>query len=230
MKAAICVFPGSNCDRDMAVAIEETLGTKPAMVWHKETALPKADIVILPGGFSYGDYLRAGCMAAHSPIMKEVIAFARSGGAVLGVCNGFQILTEAGLLAGALIRNQSCKFICREVFIKMENNQTPFSSTYPMGSVHKIYIAHHDGNYQADASTLEQLEKDNLVVWRYCDAHGEINESTNPNGSMNSIAGLINKTGNVLGMMPHPERNADADLSSSLGGRLLFESIKQLCP
>lgn len=230
MKVAICVFPGSNCDRDMAVAVEKNLGTKPMMVWHKETALPKADIVILPGGFSYGDYLRAGCMAAHSPIMKEVLPFARGGGAVLGICNGFQILTETGMLAGALIRNQSCKFICREVFIKMENNETPFSSAYSLNSVHKIYIAHHDGNYQANDTTLEKLEKENLIVWRYCDENGISNETANPNGSCHNIAGLINEAGNVLGMMPHPERNADEALSSSISGALLFESIKKLCP
>ena len=229
MKVAICVFPGSNCDRDMAVAVEKRLGIKPLMVWHQQRRLPDVGLVILPGGFSYGDYLRAGSMAAHSPVMAEVAAFARRGGAVLGVCNGFQILTESGLLEGALIRNASCRFICREVFVKVENAKTPFSSAYDEGSVHKIYIAHHDGNYQADTDTLKKLEAEGRIVFRYCDEAGSVNGASNPNGSVNNIAGIINDKGNVLGMMPHPERNADEALSSSLGGAFLFESIERLC-
>lgn len=226
MKVAICVFPGSNCDRDMAVAVKKNLGVAPEMVWHKESFLPKADAVILPGGFSYGDYLRSGSMAAHSPIMREVLAFADKGGAVLGVCNGFQILTESGLLDGALMRNESCKFICTETSLKMENNDTPFSSAYAQDSIHKMVIAHHDGNFQADEATLERLEKNGQVVWRYCGENGEAGET--PNGSAHGIAGITNSKGNVLGMMPHPERNADKDLSDSFSGALLFESLKRL--
>lgn len=230
MKAAICVFPGSNCDRDMAVAFEKNIGTTPLMLWHKETALPKQlDLVILPGGFSYGDYLRSGCIAAHSPIMREVINFAALGGAVLGICNGFQILTESGLLPGALIRNASCRFVCREVFIKMENNQTIFSNSYLNASAHKIYIAHMNGNFQADDQTLTKLENENRIIWRYCDETGASNANDNPNGSAHNIASIINDKGNVLGMMPHPERNTDIALSTSLGGVAIFESLKKLC-
>lgn len=230
MKAAICVFPGSNCDRDMAVAFEKNIGTPPLMLWHKETALPKQlDLIILPGGFSYGDYLRAGCMAAHSPIMREVVNFAKQGGLVLGICNGFQILTESGLLPGALMRNASCRFVCREVFVKMENDKTVFSSAYEAASVHKIYIAHMEGNFQADEETLKTLENEKLIIWRYCDEAGSTNTNHSPNGSASNIAGIINLKGNVLGMMPHPERNADKDLSASLSGGKIFESLKKLC-
>ena len=225
MKAAVIVFPGSNCDRDMAVAIEKRCGARPQMIWHKERALPKLDLIVLPGGFSYGDYLRPGSMAANSPIMSEVIAAAQAGIAVLGICNGFQMLTETGLLPGALMRNAGLKFVCREVFVKIEAAHAPFTSSYEADAVHAIYIAHHDGNYYADEAILAQLEDQNLIALRYCDKDGHITAASNPNGSAHNIAGIFNLSGNVLGMMPHPERNADPALSRSMGGAALFDSL-----
>ena len=225
MKAAICVFPGSNCDRDVAVAVARYSGQAPLMVWHQETELPPVDVIILPGGFSYGDYLRAGSMAAHSPIMNAVKARAEAGVAILGICNGFQMLTEAGLLPGTLMRNQSCQFICRETFVKVEQCRPPFTANYPLGQPMKIYIAHDSGNYQAPEAELARLEGEGRIIWRYCDAAGEVNESANPNGSAHHIAGIINESGNVMGMMPHPERNADPALSAALSGRPLFEAL-----
>lgn len=208
MRSAVVVFPGSNCDRDLAVALQQATGTKPHMVWHGDTQLPKVDLVALPGGFSYGDYLRAGAMAAKSPIMREVVAHANSGGLTLGICNGFQQLTECGLLPGALMRNQNLNFICKDVDLKVENNSSRLLQTLKEGSTVRYPIAHHDGNYFADAATLDALEDGDQVALRYID---------NPNGSQNDIAGILNTQRNVLGMMPHPERLIDDDLGGCDG-------------
>ncbi|MDE3015568.1 MAG: phosphoribosylformylglycinamidine synthase subunit PurQ [Pseudomonadota bacterium] len=194
------------------------------MVWHRDSELPKVDLVVLPGGFSYGDYLRSGAMAAHSPIMKEVKKHAERGGLVLGICNGFQVLTEAGLLPGVLMRNAKLKFVCREVFLKVENTQTPFTKNYKQEQVINDPIAHHDGNYFAGNDTLKSLEDNNQITFRYCDASGRITPESNPNGSQLNIAGISNKQGNVLGMMPHPERHAEA-LLGGVDGKFLFESL-----
>ena len=216
MKSAVLVFPGSNCDRDLAVAIEAVTGRKPAMVWHRETELPDGtDFIAIPGGFSYGDYLRSGAMAARSPVMRAVAAAAARGVAVLGVCNGFQVLTEAGLLPGALMRNAGLSFICRTVPLRVENSQTLFSQGYPAGSTIRVPIAHHDGNYQADAATLDRIEGDGRVVFRYAEP---------VNGSARDIAGIVNETGNVLGLMPHPERAIDP-LHGGTHGRKMFEGL-----
>ncbi|MEP0232939.1 phosphoribosylformylglycinamidine synthase subunit PurQ [Roseibium sp.] len=217
MKTAVIVFPGSNRDRDMFHALELITGTRPASVWHTETELPDADLVIVPGGFSYGDYLRAGAIAARSPILKDLVKKADSGVTVLGVCNGFQILTEAGLLPGALMRNAGLNFVCKEVKLETVNDATRFSCSFKKGQVWRCPVAHHDGNYFADADTLKAIEDNGQVVFRY-------GEGTNPNGSINDIAGVMNAKGNVLGMMPHPE-NLIEDLNGGTEGRLLFESL-----
>ncbi len=210
MKAAVIVFPGSNCDRDAAVALEQATGRKPAMVWHRETELPRVDAIVIPGGFSYGDYLRAGAMAAQSPVMREVVAQAERGVPTLGICNGFQILTEAGLLPGALMRNAGLKFICRPVDLRVENSQTLFTAGYEAGQIIRIPVAHHDGNYFADPETIDRLNGDGRVAFRYVAPSGEPTDADNPNGSCDNIAGIFNETKTVLGMMPHPERAADA--------------------
>ena len=216
MKSAVIVFPGSNCDRDLAVALEQVSGTKPAMVWHRETELPAGlDLIAIPGGFSYGDYLRSGAMAARSPVMGAVKAAAERGVAVLGVCNGFQILTEAGLLPGALMRNAGLHFVCRDVPLTVENSQTAFTSRYEAGEAVTIPVAHHDGNYQADPETLERLEGEGRVAFRYAD---EVN------GSARAIAGIVSEAGNVLGMMPHPERMVEP-AHGGTDGRRLFEGL-----
>ncbi|MCL6250705.1 phosphoribosylformylglycinamidine synthase subunit PurQ [Altererythrobacter sp. KTW20L] len=216
MRAAVITFPGSNCDRDMAVAIEKVSGKAPLRVWHGDAELPQGlDFIALPGGFSYGDYLRSGAMAAKSPVMQGVIAAAARGVAVLGVCNGFQVLTEAGLLPGALMRNAGQTFICRTVPLKVENNQSLFTNRYAAGQVIQIPVAHHDGNYFADDATLDRLEGDGRVAFRF----GE-----NCNGSRRDIAGILNAGGNVLGMMPHPERAIEQDHGGT-DGRALFESV-----
>ena len=216
MKSAVIVFPGSNCDRDMAVALEQVSGRRPEMVWHRETALPQGvDLVAVPGGFSYGDYLRSGAMAARSPVMRAVVEAAERGVAVLGVCNGFQILTEAGLLPGALMRNAGLHFVCRDVPVKVENSQSAFTSRYEAGEEIVIPIAHHDGNYQADAETLDRLEGEGRIAFRY---------SGQCNGSARDIAGILNESGNVLGMMPHPERVVE-DAHGRTDGRRLFEGM-----
>jgi phosphoribosylformylglycinamidine synthase len=216
LKSAVIVFPGSNCDRDMAVALEQVTGTKPALVWHRETALPEAlDLVAIPGGFSYGDYLRSGAMAARSPVMRAVAEAADRGVAVLGVCNGFQILTEAGLLPGALMRNSGLHFVCREVALKVENSQSAFTSRYQAGEEIIIPVAHHDGNYQAAPETLDRLEGDGRVAFRY---------ARQCNGSARDIAGILNESGNVLGMMPHPERMVE-DAHGRTDGQRLFEGL-----
>ena len=217
MKAAVIVFPGSNCDRDVAVALERATGTAPAMVWHRNPDLPKVDLIVLPGGFSYGDYLRSGAMAAHSPIMRAVAERANAGVAVLGICNGFQILTEAGLLPGALMRNTGLHFICRDVHVKVENAQSAFTSRYAAGQVLRIPIAHADGNYRADAETVARLEGEGRVAFRYVTEGGEAAEASNPNGSLRNIAGILNAKGNVLGLMPHPERVVEPALGGSDG-------------
>ena len=216
MKAAVVVFPGSNCDRDMAVALEAASGTRPSMVWHRETALPDGtDLIAVPGGFSYGDYLRSGAMAARSPVMRAVVDAAARGVAVMGVCNGFQILTEAGLLPGALTRNAELRYICRDVPLTVENAQTPFTRRYAPGEAIRIPVAHNDGAYQADADTLDRLEGEGRVLFRYAGA---------VNGSARGIAGIANDRGNVMAMMPHPERAA-GPAHGGEDGRRLFESL-----
>lgn len=194
------------------------------MVWHRDAELPKVDLVVLPGGFSYGDYLRSGAMAAHSPIMQEVKKHAERGGLVLGICNGFQVLTEAGLLPGVLMRNANLKFVCREVFLKVENTKTPFTKNYKPGQMVNVPVAHHDGNYFADSATLKSLQDNNQIVFRYCDASGNITPESNPNGSQANIAGICNKQGNVLGMMPHPERHAER-LLGGVDGLNMFKGL-----
>ncbi|MBI4410247.1 MAG: phosphoribosylformylglycinamidine synthase subunit PurQ [Gemmatimonadetes bacterium] len=224
MRAAIVTFPGSNCDYDCYKAVTDVLGARAAFVWHRERALGDVDLVILPGGFSYGDYLRAGAIARFSPIMDAVLEFAAGGGLVLGVCNGFQVLCEAGLLPGALVRNRSLKFRGVPVTVRVENDRTRFTSRYRRGQVLRLPIAHGQGNYVADDATLERLERERRVVFRYVNPAGDATDEANPNGSMNSIAGLINADGNVLGLMPHPERAVEAVLGST-DGLGLFESI-----
>ncbi len=216
MKAAVVVFPGSNCDRDLAVAIERITGTAPVMVWHRDTELPAGlDLIALPGGFSYGDYLRSGAMSARSPVMAAVAQAAAAGRAVLGVCNGFQVLTEAGLLPGALMRNAGLDFVCRDVVLTVENSQTMFTGRYDAGETIRIPVAHHDGNYVADAAVLDRLEGDGRVVFRYAE---------DVNGSARGIAGIINEAGNVLGLMPHPERLIEAEQGGT-DGRRMFEAL-----
>ena len=223
MKSSVIVFPGSNCDRDIAVALEK-LQFKNKMVWHKETSLPKSDLIVIPGGFSYGDYLRSGAIAGKSLIIDEVIKAANSGCLVLGICNGFQILTETGLLKGTLLRNKNLKFINRDVNIKVINNQTKFSSKYKSNQILKINIAHNEGNYFTNSKHLDQLKKDNLIAFKYCDENGNVNESSNPNGALENIAGIYNTKKNILGMMPHPERMVD-DIISNTDGIKLFSGL-----
>jgi phosphoribosylformylglycinamidine synthase len=216
VKSAVIVFPGSNCDRDMATALETVTGSKPVMVWHRDSELPSGlDLIAVPGGFSYGDYLRSGAMAARSPVMRAVAEAADKGASVLGVCNGFQILTEAGLLPGALMRNAGIRFVCRDVALKVENGASAFTARYEAGEEVVIPVAHHDGNYQADAETLDRLEGEGRVAFRYS---GECN------GSARDIAGIVNERGNVLGMMPHPERAVEP-AHGRQDGRRLFEGI-----
>ena len=220
MKAAVIVFPGSNCDRDIQVSLRKSMGDEPLMVWHGDSSFDYVDLIAIPGGFSYGDYLRAGAMAAKSPVMREIIARANKGVPVLGICNGFQILTESGMLPGALMRNAALKYVCRDINLRVEANNTAFTQGYNVGDVLRIPIAHHDGNYYADADTLSELEDYNRVAFRYTDASGNQAVYANPNGSQNDIAGILNKNRNVLGMMPHPERLADAELGGEDGKRM----------
>jgi phosphoribosylformylglycinamidine synthase len=224
MKSAVIVFPGSNCDRDVAVALERSAGQAPYMVWHREAELPKVDLIVLPGGFSYGDYLRSGAMAAHSPVMGEVVRRARAGTPVLGICNGFQVLTEARLLPGALMRNGSLKFVCRDIHVRVETGQSLFTTRYESGQVIRIPVAHHDGGYYADDDTLDRLEGEGAVAFRYCAADGGSDARSNPNGSSRDIAGVFNETKTVLGLMPHPERLSDPDLGGT-DGRALFDGL-----
>ncbi len=224
MKSAVVVFPGSNCDRDVAVALEQVSGRPPRMLWHRETEMPALDLIVIPGGFSYGDYLRAGAMAAHSPIMREVQARAAGGVAVLGICNGFQVLCEAGLLPGVLMRNAGLRFICKDIHLRVDNPAPPFTEGYRPGQVIRVPIAHNEGNFYADPQTLDRLEDDGRIAFRYCTADGAVADDANPNGSQRAIAGILNGKGNVLGMMPHPERASDERLGGR-DGRALFESV-----
>tara|TARA_Y100001958_G_C21176841_1_gene507459 strand:+ start:403 stop:1095 length:693 start_codon:yes stop_codon:yes gene_type:complete len=223
MRSSVIVFPGSNCDRDIAVALEK-LQFKNQMVWHKETILPKSDLIVIPGGFSYGDYLRSGAIAGKSSIINEVIKSAKSGCLILGICNGFQILTETGLLRGTLLRNKNLRFINKDVYINVINNKTSFSNKYKKDQVLKINIAHNEGNYFTDTKHLEELKNENLIVFKYCDEKGNINENSNPNGSLENIAGILNSKKNILGMMPHPERMID-EIISNKDGINLFTSL-----
>lgn len=225
MRASVIVFPGSNCDRDVAVALREITGDEPQMVWHGETELPPSDLIVVPGGFSYGDYLRAGAMAAHSPVMRAVVDHARRGVPVLGICNGFQILTEAGLLPGVLMRNASLRYVCRDVGLRVERNDTIFTKLYAAGEPITVPIAHKDGNFFADDDTLDRLEGEGQIILRYAAPDGSPTPEANPNGSLRNIAGLIDKTGRIMGLMPHPERASDPALGPT-DGRRLFESLR----
>jgi len=227
MRAAVLVFPGSNRERDLAKALERASGRAPALVWHTETALPTGtDLVALPGGFSYGDYLRCGAIAARSPVMRAVEAHAARGGLVLGICNGFQILCETRLLPGVLVRNRGLKFLCRDVHLKVERTDTAFSRAYRTGEVIRAPVAHGEGNYTADAETLARIEAEGRVLFRYVAPDGTRDDTANVNGAANAIAGLLNERGNVLGMMPHPE-NAIEAAHGLTGGLGLFESLTQ---
>ncbi len=224
MRFGIIVFPGSNCDHDCYYVISHLLGQPAEFIWHKENNLADVDAVIIPGGFSYGDYLRAGAIARYSPVMDAVKKFAESGRPVLGICNGFQVLLEAGLLPGAMLRNRSLKFICRDVYVRTESSLNPFTSGIKKSKVLKLPVAHADGNYFAEPSVIESLNKKNQVVFRYCDSTGRVSDESNPNGSIGGIAGIRNEKGNVLGMMPHPERCFEG-LDGNFDGKFIFESI-----
>jgi phosphoribosylformylglycinamidine synthase len=225
MTAAVIVFPGSNCDRDVAVAIEGLSGDKARMVWHRETALPSCDLIVIPGGFAYGDYLRCGAIAARSPIMAAVKQRAEQGAPVIGICNGFQVLIECGLLPGALLRNAAMRFVCKDVFVRVETTATSASALAQRGAVLRLPVAHGDGNYFADAGTLEALEAENRVVFRYCDREGRIDPHANPNGSAANIAGICNADRNVVGLMPHPERLWEPALGGSDGAVVLRSAL-----
>ncbi|MCS6965227.1 MAG: phosphoribosylformylglycinamidine synthase subunit PurQ [Candidatus Kapabacteria bacterium] len=229
MKFGVIVFPGSNCDWDAYWAVRSALGEDVAFVWHKEETLPAdLDCLILPGGFSYGDYLRSGAIARFSPIMNAVIRFARAGGLIMGICNGFQILCEIGLLPGAFLRNRCLRFLCCTVFVRVERSDTPFTNTLRSGAVLRIPIAHGEGNYYVPPDMLRGLEQHGQVLFRYCDAQGRVTESANPNGSVANIAGVVNREGNVLGLMPHPERACDPLLGNA-DGLSIFQAIRHFC-
>ena len=228
MKAAVIVFPGSNCDRDVAVALERASGVAPAMVWHRETDLPPVDLIVLPGGFSYGDYLRGGAIAARSPVMRAVEACAKTGVAVLGICNGFQVLTEIGLLPGILMRNAGLKFICRDVHVAVGDDDTVFTRSYSREQVLRIPVAHNEGNYFADAETLDALEADDRIAFRYATPDGSVCEAGNPNGSARNIAGIYNGTRTVLGLMPHPERVVDTAHGGTDGAGMFAGLVEAL--
>lgn len=217
MTFGVLVFPGSNCDHDAYHVAKHVLGEDARFIWHKETDLGEVDAVIVPGGFSYGDHLRAGAIAQLSPIMQDVVRFAEEGGLVLGICNGFQVLCESGLLPGTLMRNEKLRFVCKQATLKVQNTETPFTNELKVGEVLTVPVAHGEGNYFADEETLDRLEANDQVVFRYCDEHGEVTEEANYNGSARNIAGIVNEQGNVLGMMPHPERCAEAILGSTDG-------------
>ena len=224
MRTSVIVFPGSNCDRDVKVAIERITGRAPAMVWHGDSTVPASDLIVLPGGFSYGDYLRCGAMAAHSAVMRDVVAKAKAGVPVLGICNGFQILCESGLLPGVLMRNASLKFVCRDVHLRVERADTMFTSRYAKGEVIRVPVAHGDGNYFAAPDVLARLQVEGRVVFRYCSPEGKITADANPNGALDNIAGITNETGRILGLMPHPERLFETALGGT-DGRRMFESL-----
>ena len=221
MKSHVIVFPGSNCDRDVAVAIERISGSAPEMIWHKNTSIAKSDLIVVPGGFSYGDYLRCGAIASTSPIINEVVKKAKAGVPVIGICNGFQILIETSLLDGALISNNSLSFICKDIHIKPENTSSIFTKN---NVVAKMPIAHNEGNYFATSDTIKKINDNDQVAFRYCDANGLINEGSNPNGSIDNIAGILNDNKNVLGLMPHPERAVELGLGSD-DGKYIFEGV-----
>ena len=223
MNSSVIVFPGSNCDRDIATALNK-LQFKNKMVWHKDTELPKSDLIVIPGGFSYGDYLRSGAIAAKSNIITEVIKAANSGCLVLGICNGFQILIETGLLKGALLRNENLKFLSKDVYLKVVNNDNKFSKKYKKDSVIKLNIAHNEGNYFTQQDHLKELEDQNLIPFKYCSQNGQVDMKNNPNGSLKNIAGILNSKKNILGMMPHPERMID-NIVSNTDGIGLFSGI-----
>ncbi len=224
MHASIIVFPGSNCDRDIKVALTASMNHEPEMIWHDSNDLPKTDLIVLPGGFSYGDYLRSGAMAAHSPIMREVCKAANRGTPILAICNGFQVATEAGLLPGVLIRNASLRFICQDVWLKPNPKSSVFTSMYNDGDLVKMPIAHHDGNYFVDKTELDILKSNDQIAFQYCSSDGLLVEESNPNGSIENIAGVLNKEKNVLGMMPHPERMADLALGG-IDGKIMFDGL-----
>ena len=223
MKSSVIVFPGSNCDRDIEVALKKFKIVN-QMVWHDDSILPKSDLVVLPGGFSYGDYLRTGCIASKSPIIKDVVRHAKKGGLILGVCNGFHILIETGLLPGVLLRNKKLRFLSKNVYLKVTNLENKFCLNYKNKDIIKLPIAHNEGNYFANKEILKNLEENNLVAFKYCNNKGDINTDSNPNGSSNNIAGILNSTKNILGMMPHPERLIEPILSGS-DGSFMFESL-----
>src|ERR1043166_6155083 len=227
MKFGVVVFPGSNCDEDMVFTVGHILKQNVVKLWHKSTDLQGCDFIVLPGGFSYGDYLRSGAIARFSPIMEKVIEFANKGGYVMGVCNGFQILCEAGLVPGALLHNNERKFICKNVYIKAEHNDTLVTSEVPTGKALKIPIAHGEGKFYADAETLKQMNANGQILFRYCDENGNVTDAANPNGAIENIAGVCNAGKNVFGMMPHPERATDGELSN-IDGRWIFDSILSL--
>ena len=224
MKAAVIVFPGSNCDRDVEVALAAAMGKPPHAVFHKETEIPKVDLIVLPGGFSFGDYLRCGAMAAHSPVMREVVARASSGVPVLGICNGFQIMIEAGMLPGALLRNAQLHFACKDVHLRVETAQSLFTSGYSAGQVVRFPVAHGEGNYFADEATLDALEQNGQIAFRYVQPDGSVSVDANPNGSARNIAGIYNRSKTVLGMMPHPERLSDPALGGT-DGKAMFKGL-----
>jgi len=224
MKTSVIVFPGTNRERDVADVLATVTGSPAQIVWHGDSEVPQSDLIVLPGGFSFGDYLRCGAMAAHSLIMRDVVAKAKAGVPVLGICNGFQILCETGLLPGILQRNASLKFICKDVWLKVENTQTHYTRRYNQGEVARMICAHGDGNYFADPATLDRLEGDGRVVFRYCDPKGNVSAEANANGAQRNIAGIADPTGRILGMMPHPE-NAAEPMLGSVDGRKLFESL-----
>jgi phosphoribosylformylglycinamidine synthase len=228
MKFGIVVFPGSNCDHDAYHASKQIMGQDAHFIWHKDSSLGGADVIILPGGFSYGDYLRTGAIARFSPVMKEVVRFAKTGGTVIGICNGFQILLEAGMLPGVMLRNSSLKFVCKFIQLKVENAATRFTSECEVGDVLRIPIAHGDGNYFASREIVESLQENGQIVFRYCSEAGDIDDESNPNGSLSNIAGIINKEGNVLGMMPHPERAVELSLGSADGKKIFQSMIESL--
>lgn len=226
MRIAVVVFPGSNCDHDAYIAYKKILNLPTDFIWHKETNLDGYDLIVLPGGFSYGDYLRCGAIARFSPVMKEVLSKANEGIKVLGICNGFQILTESGLLPGALIRNSHRQFRCRSVYLRVENNHTAFTHLCQKDTVLHIPMAHSEGNYFCNPETLSELQAYNQIVFRYCDQDGTVSDEGNPNGSLFNIAGIINKTGNVLGMMPHPERRVEKLLGNDDGLQVLTSTVE----
>ena len=224
MKTAVIVFPGSNCDRDIQVALRQSMGSEPLMIWHAETSLPNVDLIVVPGGFSYGDYLRSGAMAAQSPIMRDVVTKAIKGVTVLGICNGFQILTECRLLPGVLMRNANLRFVCKDIHLRTEVTNTAFTNSYIQKQIIRIPIAHHDGNYFAEKDTIKRLKDKDCIAFRYVDSCGKEGDYSNPNGSCDNIAGILNEKRNVLGMMPHPERLSDP-IQGGNQGRLMFDSL-----